>query len=344
MGTVYVTHDRYRAHDMLGYRHPEHSGRIAAVWQEFSGSGLLGRLDVRTPQAVTDEMILRVHSKAFLEKIQWAEQQQSMILFDSDTYCLPESVEIARLSAGGVITAIDAVMTGTASNALAAVRPPGHHATPDSPMGFCILSNIAIGARYAQAAYGVERVMIVDYDVHHGNGTQDIFYEDSSVLFVSTHQYPFYPGSGALRDTGRGAGAGTTANIPLPAGHGDTSYAAIYKRFLIPLARRFRPQLILVSAGFDAHHVDPIAMMRLTHPGYALLSRELKLLADELCGGKIVFVMEGGYDVTALAHGMRNVAHVLLGEDNISDPYGSAPGHNPDAARLIDQLLEEHGF
>jgi acetoin utilization deacetylase AcuC-like enzyme len=186
--------------------------------------------------------------------------------------------------------------------------------------------------------------MIVDYDVHHGNGTQDIFYEDGSVLFVSTHQYPFYPGSGALRDTGRGAGAGTTANIPLPAGHGDSSYTAIYERFLMPLARRFRPQLILVSAGFDAHHVDPIAMMRLTHPGYALLTRQLKQLADELCGGKIVFVMEGGYDVQALAHGMRNVAHVLLNEDNISDPYGAAPGHDPDAARLIDQLLEEHGF
>jgi acetoin utilization deacetylase AcuC-like enzyme len=269
-------------------------------------------------------------------------RQDEMMMFDQDTYALPQSPQIARLSAGAVIAAVDAVMIGSADNALAAVRPPGHHATPTRAMGFCILSNIAIGARHAQAIYGAKKVMIVDYDVHHGNGTQDVFYEDGSVLFVSTHQYPYYPGTGAITDIGHGEGDGTTLNIPLRAGHGDKSYKALYERVLKPAAKRFQPDLIMVSAGFDAHHVDPIAMMRLTHPGYADLTRELKQLANELCDGKIVFVMEGGYDVLALAHGMRNIARVLLNEDEISDYYGAADGRDPDIEPLIDQLIELH--
>jgi acetoin utilization deacetylase AcuC-like enzyme len=344
MTTVYVTHTRYKEHDMTGYNHPEHSGRIVAVWNTLQEAGLTNRMNVITPTIVTDEAILRVHTQEHLDTLRWISGQEKMVMYDSDTYALPDSAEIARLSAGGVIAAIDAVCKGEANNALSAVRPPGHHATPTRAMGFCILSNIAIGARHAQAVHGLKRVMIVDFDVHHGNGTQDVFYADDSVLFVSTHQYPFYPGTGTLNDVGAGRAKGTTVNVPLRAGYGDATYATVYKDILLPIARRFQPELILVSAGFDAHHVDPLAMMRLTHHGYTHLARELVQMANELCGGKIVFVMEGGYDLKALSHGMRNVAHVLLGEDQISDPYGEAPGTEPDNGKLIEDLQSIHSL
>jgi acetoin utilization deacetylase AcuC-like enzyme len=344
MTTIYVTHDRYRDHGMFGYNHPEHPGRIEAVWDVLKNAGLTERMHTIEPIAVTDQMILRVHTKEYLTLFDSISVLEKMTMIDQDTYALPESPEIARLSAGGVVAAVDTVMKGEADNALAAVRPPGHHATHSRGMGFCLLSNVAIAARHAQVEHGIQRIMIVDYDVHHGNGTQDIFYEDGDIMFVSTHQYPFYPGTGNIRDIGKGKGKGTTLNIPLGAGHGDSSYQALYEKILWPMARRFNPELILVSAGFDAHHIDPLAMMRLTHTGYAHLSRELKRMADELCGGKIVFVMEGGYDLQALAHGMRNVSHVLLEEDEISDVYGEAPGQDPDIGAIIGQLQQIHGF
>ena len=344
MTTIYVTHEVYRDHQMAGYGHPEHPGRIEAVWEAFKQAGLTARLHSVKPEPVTDQMILRVHTKEYLVVFDSIAVLDKMTMLDQDTYALPQSPEIARLSAGGAVTAIDAVMTGEAKNALAAVRPPGHHATLTRGMGFCLLSNVAIAARHAQVEYGIKRIMIVDFDVHHGNGTQDIFYEDPDVLFVSTHQYPFYPGTGHLRSIGDGEGVGATLNIPLPPGHGDKSYADLYEKVLWPVARRFRPELILVSAGFDAHHVDPLAMMRLTHTGYAHLSRELKRMADELCDEKIVFVMEGGYDLQALAHGMRNIAHVLLEEDEISDFYGAASGKDPDVGQLIGQLQQIHNI
>jgi acetoin utilization deacetylase AcuC-like enzyme len=211
-------------------------------------------------------------------------------------------------------------------------------------MGFCILGNIAIAARYAQRVHGIERVMIVDFDVHHGNGTQDMFYDDDTVLFVSTHQYPFYPGTGAVGETGHGQGKGYTVNIPLEAGHGDRSYAATYDQVVWPVAERFKPDLMLVSAGFDAHWSDPLAMMRLTLTGYAHLTHELIAMAKKLCGGKIVFVMEGGYDLETIGYGIRNIAHALLGDDEISDPLGAREGHEPDIAPLIRLLKQVHNI
>lgn len=342
MTTLYVTHPDYVAHKMLDHQHPEHPGRIQAVWDVFKEANLTERLMIATPDPATDAQILRVHTQKHLDTLAMISQQDTMMMFDQDTYALPQSPHIARLSAGGIITAVDAVMTGQAENALAAVRPPGHHATPTRAMGFCILSNIAIGARQAQTVHGAKRVMIVDYDVHHGNGTQDAFYNDGSVLFVSTHQYPYYPGTGALNDIGEGDGDGATLNIPLQSGHGDDSYKAIFEQVIRPAATRFQPDLIMVSAGFDAHHIDPLAMMRLTHTGYAHLTRDLKQMANDLCDGKIIFVMEGGYDLQALAHGMRNIAHVLLDEDEISDFYGDANGRSPDIEPLIADLLAIH--
>ena len=210
-------------------------------------------------------------------------------------------------------------------------------------MGFCLLNNIAIAARHAQSRHGLEKVLILDYDAHHGNGTNDIFYADPSVLFISIHQYPFYPGSGALNEIGADGGRGATINIPLSAGHGDESYRRLFAQVVIPAIERFQPDLMLVSAGFDAHWVDPLASMQLTLAGYDQLARQCLKLAERLCDGRIIFVMEGGYDLRALAHGWSNIARALLGNDEISDPYGSPQtGANSDIKPLTDQLRRIH--
>jgi acetoin utilization deacetylase AcuC-like enzyme len=344
MSVAYVTHPRYPEHHLAG--HPEHAGRIRAVWEQLRLSGLIERMTAIEAVVVAEEMILAVHTPEYLDVLRWIDNtRQQRVHLDADTYAGPTAYEIARLSAGGVVQAVDEVLSGRSAHALAAARPPGHHAMPGHAMGFCLLGNVPIAARFAQKQYGVERVMIVDYDVHHGNGTEAMFYDDPSVYFVSSHQYPFYPGTGALTDTGVGSGKGYTLNIPLQAGHGDRSFAALYEQVLWPAARRYQPQLIIVSAGFDSHWLDPIAGMRLSLTGYAQLSRELLKMAQELCAGKIVFAMEGGYNLDALSHGVANIARILLGDDIISDPLG--PPRNtqePPIEPLIDQLKRIHGL
>lgn len=343
MTTAYVTHKQFPEHTLN--KHPEHGGRIEAVWAQLEVSGLIDQLSCVYPTPVTDTQILSVHTQEHLNRLDWVSKQGKIVMIDQDTYALPKSPHIARLSAGGVVKAIDEVMSGRAHNAIAAVRPPGHHATPDRQMGFCLLSNIAIGARHAQSQYGLKKVLILDYDVHHGNGTQDVFYTDDSVMFISIHQSPFYPGTGRMGETGKLDGHGYTLNIPIDGGHGDDGYKAIFDDIVWAAVEQFDPELMLISAGFDAHWVDPLAGMRLSLSGYDHLARECIKMASKVCDGKIVFVMEGGYDLQALGHGWRNIAYALLGEDELSDPYGSAPSSSTvdDIRPIIDQVRLLHG-
>lgn len=334
MSTVYATHPRYAEHDYPG--HPENAQRIRAVWRGLDESGLTARMRPLDPQAVDTELVLAVHSPDYLDLLRRVSTTARTTFLDADTYAGPDALGIALLSAGGAVGAVGEVLSGHADNGLAAIRPPGHHAMPSRAMGFCLLGNAAIAARYAQRQFGIERVLIVDYDVHHGNGTEAMFYTDPTVLYVSTHQYPFYPMTGAATDVGSGAGEGYTINIPLPAGSGDINYSYVFRQIVWPAAERFRPEFILVSLGFDAYWDDPLAGMRLTLSGYSRLTAEVVRMADQFCGGRVVFLLEGGYHLDALRYGIGNVARVLL-NDSPTDPLGALADNRPDPD--IDDLV-----
>jgi acetoin utilization deacetylase AcuC-like enzyme len=339
MTTTYCYDPFNLRHHLPG--HPENRARLRGTWELLQADGILATL-LQTPcTPASDEQLLRVHSRRHLSTVALAAQRNAHL--DADTYVGSDSEQAARLAAGGLCNVVGEVLGGQAVNGFALVRPPGHHATPDRGMGFCLYNNVAIAARMAQAEHGVERVLIVDFDVHHGNGTQDAFYEDGSVLFFSTHQYPYYPGTGHWRETGRGAGAGATINVPFPAGVGDAGYAAAFATILAPAARRFQPQLILVSAGYDAHWNDPLASMQLSIPGYAALVARLLDLAGEQCAGRIVFTLEGGYHLDVLAHAVCNTLRQLSGQSQrIDDPLGPCPWDDRDASALLAQVRQVH--
>ena len=299
-----VTSDRFVDH-ITPPGHPERVERaevMQVVTLRWTAAG--GR--TIAPREATDEDLARVHERAYIDSIKELRGRAGML--DADTFVSPESDEVARLAAGAALTAVDLVMDAGAAGtrALAMVRPPGHHAEADRAMGFCLYNSIAVAAASARAR-GVQRVAIVDYDVHHGNGTQWMFYGDPSVLFVSSHQYPFYPGTGAATETGKGEGLGYTVNLPLEAGATDADYDLVYRDGVVPILREFKPELLLISAGFDAHERDPLAGMRVTTAGFAAITARLLHAADELCDGRIVFVTEGGYDTSALTECLQVV-------------------------------------
>ena len=324
--------------------HPERPERLEAAVALVRSSGLLERLLQIEPRDATDEELSWLHAPAYLESLRRTCQEGGG-WFDPDTYCLPGSCDAARSAAGACLAATDAVLSGEVHSAFAAVRPPGHHARPAQAMGFCLLNNVALAAQHARKRHGLERIAIVDIDVHHGNGTQDAFYEDAGVLYVSTHQYPFYPGTGPARETGGGAGGGTNVNIPLPAGCGDREYALTFDQVVEPVVRRFRPQMLIVSCGFDAHYADPLAGMALSVDGYGALAGRLAGLAEELCAGRLLFVLEGGYDLDAVSWGVRRVLEVLLALRPTPDPHGPlGPGPSPHIEPLLKELRELHGL
>lgn len=258
---------------------------------------------------------------------------------DADTYVTTGSLAAALDAIGALLAVTRTVLDGRATTGFAAIRPPGHHATPNRSMGFCLFSNVAVAARWAQRTAGVGRVLIVDFDVHHGNGTQDIFYDDPRVVYMSIHQSPFYPGTGAAHERGSGEAAGTTINLPLPAGAGDADYLRLFQNVLRPLALRFDPELILVSAGYDAHWRDPLGGMRMSARGYAALMNEIARWADACCNGRIVGALEGGYDVGALAWSVIATLEILHDPGAITDdPIGEAPGADADLDAYLEDL------
>jgi acetoin utilization deacetylase AcuC-like enzyme len=297
MPLTLVSSERFIDH-VTPVGHPERPERAEVfnrVAEAFKANG--GR--VIEPRPATDEELARVHTREHIEAITATRGRATMI--DEDTFTSPESEAVARLAAGAVITAVDQVLDGPPrSRALVLVRPPGHHAEADRAMGFCFYNSIAVGAAYARSR-GCGRVAIVDYDVHHGNGTQWIFYEDPTVLFVSSHQYPFYPGTGAASEIGRGAGSGFTLNVPLAAGATDAEIEKKYADQVMPALRHFKPDLLMISAGFDAHELDPLGQLRMTTEGFRRLTLALYAEADALCDGRVVVLTEGGYDLGAVS-------------------------------------------
>ena len=321
MSTGYVYDPLYLEHDEA--THPENKRRLEQTIKLLRERGLLDRMRRLEARDASVAEISAVHRATYIERVSHAAEGGGTWL-DPDTYVGRQSYAAALRAAGGLLRAVEAVLGSEVDNAFALVRPPGHHAVADRAMGFCLFNNIAVATRYVLQKHGLDRVLIVDFDLHHGNGTQDAFYEDAQVLYFSTHQYPYYPGTGHWQETGRGAGQGYTVNVPLPAGVGDAGYHRVLDEILGPLARRYQPQLILASAGYDAHWMDPLGMMLLSLSGYAMIARTLVALADELCAGKLVLTLEGGYNLEALALCIAATFSVLLGDEEVHDPLGSA--------------------
>jgi len=315
--------------------HPENARRLKAVVQKLQETGLWDKLVHVAPAPASVEDLLRVHTQKHVDYIHgFPAGGRGRV--DADTMVSPRSYEAALYAAGGVKRALEAVMNGDLDSAFALIRPPGHHATRDRAMGFCLFNNIAVSAACALDTFKLSRVLILDFDVHHGNGTQDIFAREPRVSYISVHQSPLYPGSGAVYERG----AGNMFNIPLPPFSGDDEYSRICDEIVVPVASRFKPEVILVSAGFDAHWRDQLASMSLTIKGYADIMRRIKMLTNEFCGGRIVMALEGGYDLEALSGGVRAVFDVLLGNTDALDPLGSDPGNDnrPDIDSLLVQL------
>ena len=340
MSLALIADDRYLDHDEAS--HPENANRLRAIHAALANNQLLtARLTPLQPRRASDAELCAVHQPSLIEQLErraahgdWA---------DPETYILPQSPEIARLAAGGALVAVESVLTGQTDQAFTLARPPGHHATPTQAMGFCLFNNAAIAAQFARDQFGLERVAVLDWDVHHGNGTQDIFYRDPHVLYISTHGAPLWPGSGHWREMGADAGFGTTLNLPLRALSGDLSFARIFAETITSAIRQFKPQLLIISAGYDAHRYDPLGNLALSTAGYAHLAAIVYNLAAEYCGGRLVGLLEGGYNLDALAAGVTTTLQTWLdgGVTTLADPDVSFVAE-PDVSWLINALQKDH--
>jgi acetoin utilization deacetylase AcuC-like enzyme len=307
MNTALLADPVYKEHDP-GAGHPERPERYDAVVRALDQAGLMKSLHRIEPRFATEDEIAACHSRAYIQKVKREIAAGVTELSTGDTNVCPKSFDVALQASGGILNAVDAVVDRKARNAFCVVRPPGHHARPEQGMGFCVFNNIAIAARHAQRKHGVERVLIADWDVHHGNGTQDIFYTDGSVFFFSTHQSPWYPFTGPAGQTGEGRGQGCTMNCPFPAGSGRSEILGAFRDRLIPAADKFKPDLVLLSAGFDSRHDDPLGQFTLGDADFAELTAITLEIAAKHAGGRLVSVLEGGYNLAGL--GSAAAAHV----------------------------------
>jgi acetoin utilization deacetylase AcuC-like enzyme len=300
-----------RKHD-AGSHHPEQPARYDAVLQGLRNSGVLAKCREVGPRQVSREDLLLVHEARYLDLAEREIRAGSEQLSTGDTDVCAESWDVAKRATGCALAAVDGVFKGDSKTAFCLVRPPGHHATPSRGMGFCILNNVALAARHVQRRHGVKRVLIIDWDVHHGNGTQDTFYADGSVFFFSTHQSPWYPGTGAAGETGAGEGKGATLNCPLPAGSGREEIFACFEKQLIPAMEKFRPEFVLISAGFDSREGDPLGQFRLKDADFAELTAMARKIADKEAEGRVVSMLEGGYNLSGLASAATAHVNALL--------------------------------
>ncbi len=300
--TGYISDPFYLKHDNVP--HPENPGRLTAIQNKIEASKFYNNLTLIQPRKATVDDIAKVHDKGYIKSVEQSCQNDIRNL-DADTVISPDSYEAALLSAGAGLEALDKIIDGSIDNAFCAVRPPGHHAEQDRAMGFCLFNNVAVIARYAQDVKGLNKIFIFDWDVHHGNGTQHTFYNNPSIYYSSTHQYPFYPGTGGSDETGSGDGLGSNLNLPMKAYSTDTDYLTAVEHRLVPAIQKFKPDLIIISAGFDAHQNDPLAQIELSTECYGKMTQNLIEVANDVCEGRMLSMLEGGYDYSALADSVQ---------------------------------------
>lgn len=320
--------------------HPERPERLIAIGEAIDA--YRDQLEFMAPREATPEEILRVHADRVFDFLE-STRGEAPGRIDADTYFNALSFDVARLAAGGTVDLVRDIMRGEITRGLAAVRPPGHHAEAQRSMGFCLFNNVAVATRAIQAEFDSPRILIFDWDVHHGNGTQHTFEDDPSVLYVSTHQFPFYPGTGDFGEAGVGKGLGTTLNIPMPAGCGDREYIGVMQRLFVPAALAFKPDLFLVSCGFDAHADDPLASMELSAHGFQVMAALVRGLADELCEGRLAYVLEGGYALSGVREGATAVLESLVADRAASVPSAPFPEAGEPLRGIIDRVAEVHG-
>lgn len=305
-------------------RHPECADRLRSISQRLTQDKLADRFTTGTIRAATREELARVHSEDHIHAMQHFASQGGGYV-ESDTIVCPQSFDVACRATGTAIEAVDQVLSGNHNIAVCLIRPPGHHAVPSAPMGFCLFNNVAVAARHAQQSHGLERVLIVDWDVHHGNGTQDAFYEEEGVYFYSAHRWPFYPGTGTKEETGQGNGRGTIFNLPLSFGISRKDYHEAFHNVLSDAAARCQPQVILLSAGFDAHHADPVGSLGLESEDFAPLTSLMKDVAHQYCGGRLISLLEGGYNLEALAESVSIHLDTLVPQPPETSPNPENP-------------------
>ncbi|XP_008808492.1 histone deacetylase 14 [Phoenix dactylifera] len=330
--------------------HPESNKRVPAIIDALERLELTPKyrnsevFEAQNFKPASLDDIATVHARAYvagLEKAVSRASDEGVIFIDGSgpTYATETTFQESLMAAGAGITLVDSVVAASRLRpdppvGFALIRPPGHHAIPEGPMGFCVFGNIAVAARYAQRAHGLKRVLIIDFDVHHGNGTCDAFYDDPDIFFISTHQNGSYPGTGKIEQVGQGSGEGTTLNLPLPGGSGDNSMRSVFDEVIVPCAQRFKPEIILVSAGYDAHALDPLAGLQFTTGTYYMLASNIKQLAKELCGGRCVFFLEGGYNLKSLSNSVVDTFRAFLGEPTLASQFD-------DPAMLYEEPLSK---